>query len=125
MSHDYAPLPSYGFELRRRAQSHVADGVGEGFSLYAVSSEPQPARWSPGAMLRRVLACARSKYGAAALAALLLAGACLAYSWSRTAMDDDVGERAANHVRQARAATCFFLATDANCAADYLQRCAS
>jgi hypothetical protein len=105
MSHDYAPLPSDGFELRRRAQSHVADGVGEGFSLYAVSTEPQPAAWKLGVMLRRISACARSKWGAAVLVVVLLAGACVAYSWTRTALDDDAGERAVNHVRGERAAS--------------------
>ena len=99
MSHDYAPVPSQdGHELRRR--SNVSDGVGEGFSLYAVSSEPPPSKWSLGLVLRRISACARSKYGVALLVILLLTAAFVAYSLARKSLDAELSEKAINHVSE-------------------------
>ena len=104
MSHDYAPVSSHdSFELRRR--TNASDGVGEGFSLYAVSSEPPPSKWSLAMALRRISACARSKYGAALLLLLLLTGAYIAYSLARTSLDAELSEKAIRHVRRTRAHT--------------------
>jgi hypothetical protein len=101
MSHDYAPLPSQdGTELRRR--SHVADGVGQGFSLYAVSTAEPALGSSLQSVLRRVLACVR-RSGGAAVAALvvtvLLLGAVYFYSLARTSFAADQDDINTGHVR--------------------------
>ena len=98
MSHDYEPVSSQdGFELRRR--SVISDGIGEGFSLYAVSSDPAVKRWSAASILRAVWAGVRSKCGVAVLLLLLLGGAGIAYSLARKSLDADLSEKAISHVR--------------------------
>jgi hypothetical protein len=102
MSHDYAPLPSQdGTELRRR--SHVSDGVGEGFSLYTVSSSPPATDSSLRSMPRRAWACVRALASSAAAVALLVAsllvGAFYFYSLARSSLDTELSEKQMNHVR--------------------------